>query len=961
MGSAKRPLLLMAVVLAVLSGLFCLWQREYIALPLSDSIALDSPYIVRDYEYTRYILDKQRTRILGVDKRTNVVKTSLPRHEKNADVFCYADDFVVDERGFVYVKEGAWDRNCISREAVLVYDSKGRYVRTVLDTHYSGLVNKHKMLLLSVRGGKLHYALKESDSVIISSFDIQKKTETKRSIPFSNAFDFVGDMAEDSAGNVYLLEKTGKLYRLNDSGDAFSLAWTCASDEFPAWIEASAPNTILYADLYADSVMQLDVQSGEKSLVLSNSGAVTVTPVPFSELQNPLKSNAMFYKQVALLAAFVIFCLSVFCFLVFLLILFFKRKMHVIQRINFYVIIIVIAVSGTITYKLTDEFSKVMKEQMLSQMENMAYSVARTLNPATLDSIQTAADFASEGYREMISSMETVIDTSLETNKNVYCDIFKYDEKRGAYACAYLDQAIGTFFPLTEAEVEEIKSIYDTGEACRSSKNDTSASYIYVSVPVTNTSGRVCGVVSVMMENAVFLSQLSAMRKSVLLGVLVTLIFIWLIMGELLSYILAKSQAKMETQECEARGEVCEKSFPHYYIRLIVFALFASYNMTTTFLPMVVAKGALETFGESVRGFVAALPLSINLFAIGLLALFCEKLIRRFGFKKIIAFGAALSAFGNLLVFFFQTEYLVLFLALALDGTGVGLSTNALYLMVSQIPDAKNRTSGYASYNAAQVSGINFGMLFGAALASSIGRRLVFPLVTIMWLVSALIFILLWRSLGGSSVSESKNEKGGQGSFKRILSFLYRRRVWSYILLVQVPFVLLGSFVYYYLPLYSEMQGLGEVMVAVLMMLYSMFAIYLGDMLTRWVIKRTGSFSSYAAASLSILAILVYALNGTFSSLFLAILLIGLANGFGRSVLQVHFSTLDECENFGVPNAMGIFNFTDFIGQSFGPAVMGFVFLSKNMKMMAIAFSAVLFIVCIIHFLIHNANKRSFQ
>ena len=948
------------LVLTISLGLICFFNKSEINFPLSKEISLNSPYIVRDYGPLRYILDNQRTRILVIEKESNVVQHILPPSGKQPDNFYYADDFLVDEDGNVYVKEGAWDGNRISREAVLVYDASGRYKATYLDTLYDkSLVNKHKIMLLSIRSGKIKYAVKEKDRIDIFNFDTNNnQTEGERlSIPFENAFNFVNDMTEDSEGNIYAVDKPGNFFVLkknsSESGKA-KLIYSAAKSEFPNWIEAPSKEKLLFADLYSDSIKELDIETGKTSVIMENSGSVTVTSEAFSKIENPLTNKKMLQKQFFLILFFLLFIICLTYLLITLIVFFMKRKIHIIKRISVYMVIIVVAVAGVITFRLTNEFAKVMQNQILAQMENMAYSVANTIKPSTLDSIQSAADFASPAYREMISNMENVIDPSLDINRNVYCDIFKYDEEHGAYACAYLDQAIGTYFPLTEGEIEEIKQIYETGTSFRSAKDDTSASYIYVSVPVMNDERKVSGVVSVMMETYMFTGQINEMRRNVLLGILVTVIFVWLLMGEALSYILSKSQAQMELEHQKALGKIEEKSFPHYYIRLMVFALFATYNMTTTFLPMVVTKGALESLGENCSSFIAALPLSINLFAVGLMALFCEGIIRKIGYKKIIILGSALSGLGNLILFFFSSNYVMLFIALVLDGIGVGLTTNSMYLMVSQIPNPKNRTSGYTAYNAAQTSGINFGMLFGAALAPNFSRNGIFPIVTAMWIVSAMIFILLWRTLKNDATEEEKSESTEKGkTIRRTLNFLSHRRVWSYILLVQAPFVLMGSFVYYYLPIYSDTNGLSEVMVAVLMMLYSLFAIYLGNGLTKWVINRTKAASPYMSILLCTVACIIFAMMGNFSGLLIAIFILGLANGFGRSVQQSHFSILPECEEFGVSEAMGIFNFTDFIGQSFGPTVMALVFLSKKVMLSTSVFAIILIILSVLHLCIN--------
>lgn len=961
MGSAKRKtIMFLGGILACVFGYFSFYNRGEIEFPLKEKVELESPYIVRDYGNYRYVLDKQRTRILVIDKETNVIKTLLPKNKNQGDTFYYADDFLVDSKGFIYVKEGAWDGNRISREAVLLYDENGEYVRTYIDREYSSKVNKHKIMLLSVENQKIIYAVKEDKRIIVIEHNMETGTEDKNNYSFQDAFDYVNDMARSKDGRTFMLDKAGRIFELIDENNELNLVYKAGEDEFPNWIEVSQSGSLLFADLYSDSVRELNLQTLKTSTILEKSGAVTVTPVRFSELANPEKNSSVIKKQILVLVVFILFILCCVNIFLMLLVSYFKSNPSVTKRITIYIILIIMIVSGTITFKLTSEFSKVMKGQILAQMENLAYSVANSIRPATLDSIHCAADFASPAYREMIESMENIIDANLDINRSIYCDIFKYDEKHGGYACAYLDQAIGTYFPITPGETEEIKHIYETSQIVSSNKDDTSASYTYVSVPVINDSGRVCGVVSVMTENFMLTDQINAMKKSVLLGIVVTLIFVWLLIGELLSYIMAKSKARMDLAESEQNG-VKKKIFPYYYIRLMVFILFAAYNLTTTFLPMVIAKSAIDSLGEYGSGIAAALPISINLFIIGLMAVFCEELIRRIGCKKVVVIGTMLSALSNLIVFAFPSEYILVFFALVIDGIGVGLTTNAMYLMVSQIEDGKNRASGYAAYNAAQVSGINFGMLAGAALATSLSRRMIFPVVTIMWIFSAIVFLLFWKTIGFSSSSnsaESENLRGKKNGPKRILAFLAHRRIWSFIFFVQIPFALMGSFVYYYLPIYSDVSGMSEILVAVLMMVYSMFAIYLGSSLTKLVMGKTGIFSPYASILLSAVVVIVYASMQNFTGLLIAIFVLGLANGFGRSVHQANFSMLEECENYGVPDAMGIFNFTDFIGQSFGPTVMALVFLSKSVKLSALVFSIILVCFCVIHVIITLTGKK---
>ncbi|MBP5448050.1 MAG: hypothetical protein J6X95_08200, partial [Treponema sp.] len=413
MANARSKLFVfVAALVAFASGAVTFFNKDRIEFPVKSVLEYQEPYIVRDSGDLRYVLDKQRTRIVVVQKDTNVIKCVLPEGTKDADTFYYADDFMVDEKGWVYVKEGAWDGNRISREAVLVYDAEGRYKATYLDIKHSTVTNKHKMMLLSVQNGKIVCSFKNSKSVGITRLDVQSGSKVKEEYAFENAYDFVADMSLDGDGNVCLLDKAGQIFVLKkDRG--FVRVYKGNDDEYLNWIEPSGAEKLLCAELYSDRVVELDLQNGEKRTVLDNSGAVTVTPVSLSALETPAKNSKMLRLEGALVAALCLFLLSALLLVVALVASFFRTQVKVIQRISVYVTLLILVVAGTITYKLTGEFSKVMRVQILAQMENMAYSVANTIRPSTLDSIQSAADFASPEYREMIENMQSIIDPTL--------------------------------------------------------------------------------------------------------------------------------------------------------------------------------------------------------------------------------------------------------------------------------------------------------------------------------------------------------------------------------------------------------------------------------------------------------------------------------------------------------------------------------------------------------------------
>ena len=89
--------------------------------------------------------------------------------------------------------------------------------------------------------------------------------------------------------------------------------------------------------------------------------------------------------------------------------------------------------------------------------------------------------------------METLINKDFDYSSKMYCNIVKYENDR-CYAVAYLDQSIGSFYPLDDYESSELKEIYTTGKSyVNNGKDDSSGSYIYVKCPIVNHTGVVQG------------------------------------------------------------------------------------------------------------------------------------------------------------------------------------------------------------------------------------------------------------------------------------------------------------------------------------------------------------------------------------------------------------------------------------------------------------------------------------
>lgn len=226
------------------------------------------------------------------------------------------------------------------------------------------------------------------------------------------------------------------------------------------------------------------------------------------------------------------------------------------------------------------------------------------------------------------------------------------------------------------------------------------------------------------------------------------------------------------TVEQESGGAV-----PVHMIRLLVFAVFAAFNMVSSFLPVYNMRNT-DIIPETWRDFAASLPFTVNIFVMGVMSLLCAKAVRRMGIRRILILSMSFSLGGNLLMFLVQ-GYAGVFVGLLLDGIGVGLVTNVIYVVLTFLPDESTRQTGFSTYNAASLSGINLGMIIGSILAVYVGQKYVFLTVALLWGLLMILAAWLVRRLQGTlSLRDdpAETEKSGISAGR----FLRSKPIWSF-------------------------------------------------------------------------------------------------------------------------------------------------------------------------------------
>ena len=131
---------------------------------------------------------------------------------------------------------------------------------------------------------------------------------------------------------------------------------------------------------------------------------------------------------------------------------------------------------------------------------------------------------------------------------------------------------------------------------------------------------------------------------------------------------------------------------------------------------------------------MASLPFTVNIFVMGAMSLITPTLIKKLGMGHVLIISSLSALYGNFVMFLIPGSYPIIFFGLIMDGIGVGLITNATYVLLTYIKDEDDRQQGFNVYNIASLTGSNFGMMLGSILAVLLSQRATFLIVALIWL-----------------------------------------------------------------------------------------------------------------------------------------------------------------------------------------------------------------------------------
>lgn len=842
------------------------------------------------------------------------------------DQFYYASQVAQGEDGSIYIAEAryAGKGTLIKQERIFQYDAQGKDPRMIYCIDYEDNATVEAPLQygniqsMRVLGDELVFTVLTPDGLDVRCLNL--KNEVVRSVSYALPGQYISDSAVDPATLLPVFtNRIGQLCAASQSG-----AFTVLVDEGrTGWMLTADEDSIYYTDLAANAVLQYNKATGAQEVVIESPGILYTAELGDGKLYSTdyagyyvlADGEATYVDSVeyadpvlrtALWVAFFLCIALAATVLVLLLIPFLKKKKSILFQRVMIVLVVSICIGVLVTYITVNRMVENQGNEVMEQLNLFDDILVTNTSVEALGQINELADYKSEAYTAVKEPLDRLTDMTYANDLNYYYILYVADETTIYVVMDYEETSV-TRHPVYPWGTEGYTDVFVTGEPVEAKADMSSyGAWSFVLKPVFDDAGNVVAMMEVGVNLDEQNEQTRALVWDVVFNVLSMAVVLLMLVIETLMY--AEHREKQMVLPTDAAASL---RFP---LRSLAFLVFLADCMQDPFVSILANQLYVPVFGipQSVG---AALPLSAQVLFAALSAFACGSLVRRTGVKKMLITGFVLQMAGFLFCGIFA-QYYGLLLGKALIGVGIG----ALLVSMNSVA-ASGRTEEEA---AEAFTAINAGTLAGITVGAGIGSIILsFSSFSVVYYAGAMILVLglLLALFGGDYHEPVVKQEGGK---IHVLRFLADRSVWSFLLLLLMPFLIAISYREYFFPLYAAEMGMTETDIGRIYLLCGLVVIYVGPVLTRVLIDKLGGrWTTVLASALMIVSTLLFSFVPTTLAAVLGVTLLSIAISFGYAAQSTYFSSLPKVREYGESRAMGSYSLFDNGGQTLGPVVYG--------------------------------------
>ncbi len=389
-------------------------------------------------------------------------------------------------------------------------------------------------------------------------------------------------------------------------------------------------------------------------------------------------------------------------------------------------------------------------------------------------------------------------------------------------------------------------------------------------------------------------------------------------------------------------------SASHGLVRALIYFVNVSAFMAMSFVAIVM-KNLYEPVAGLSKDVVLGLPLSGEMLG-GILAIIVAgQTIDKQGWRRLFFTGALFLAVGNCLSGM-SPSAVPFILSRMIAGLGLGFIMMTIRSLIVSLPESN---VAIAEFGAGSIAGLSCGAVIGGMLADRVGYDAVFFLAACGVIIPV---IFVHRLMTQYEIA--KRETSNTSFREKFTDFVADKKAMLFLLCIFIPYFICGAFLDYYFPLFAAGNGLSQSDISRGILLNSLFIIYLGPVLTRYVIKKLGNTLGMIVSMLIVIcALAIFALFGGVAAAFVTIILLGIAESFGISMKTTYFLNLNGIKDLEINKGIAFFSIMVSFSRMAGPIVYG-VALSLGARM-GVGLISLVVIVLLLVFVVFTRVKSS--
>lgn len=963
---------------------------------------LDCPsYVTIGNDGALYIINKSTTQILVLEKDNTFRMAINGGASILGDNFNFANNLAVDEKGNIYVSDVSYNSNYDKDSSfrILKYSPKGKCLGSIYEREYENdkMPYIHSSCMsMEYKNGRVYFAQREFDEIVmysISDKDMNDEAVIEHIYPYRNAGILVFDIAMDLNKDViYFTDKKGNIYK--QSSDKAELLYSggklCEDIDFyevANGITVSEDSKkIYYTDIGRREIFEIDLETEEKKCIYERDydkpldhcelfykiGCVKSSEQGFAVCSsgdepiygvydgNNFNANTEFSFEfsiirnyIILLVLAVILIIAVVKYAITKLLKELKGK-NAESLIMYILIFVSIITIFSITAKMIlDSTSQRYKERVIINTYYLSQIVAQLIDGDALEKIEEPNDYMNYNYQvvrnqlhkafsELPSNMESL---SEDTDNTTYCVLYRM-KNNVVYYTMHLSDDDGVIYPDEYTyEDSDYKLVYDTGKP-QSFDNITTSdgTWLFTVSPIFNSKDEMVA----LCEVGINLVSYKEANFRVICKILVCIgsltVVIFLLLSELVNLIAVIKKWDKHIAENDNNELLVD------FVRLFAFLIFMADNFTCVIIPLMSEElcTSVTIIPENVA---IALPLSAQAFSAAATGFIAGHIINRIGNRKAFIIGILMHMLG-LILCGLSTSLIFFVFAMLVVGVGMGINIVCMNTFIINRNDGDSEhTLGFSLYTIGNFCGTNCGIVIGTIVSEKVGYNMVF---FISAAVSALVLltVLHYYKKEIYFAEEKENDKVKLNIWKFVANF----KIAAYFIFALMPYFIFASFVFYFVPLYADSQGMSESNIGLITLIYGLAVSYLSGFTTKYIIEKFGAGISVVIASIvTASSLIVFILSPSIISLVFVVLIMGFADSFGYPALSIYFSENESVKAYGESKAMGIYNVFQGFAETIAPILFGMALIFGYTKAMVIM--GVSLTICAVLFMI-TAIKR---